>query len=61
VDCRSASLALAVKANRRPAAFWLNGGVVAGAVGMVLTGIAPSAAVACAGQGRHDPDLGRPS
>ena len=46
----TASLALTVKANRRPAAFWLTGGVVAGAVGMVLTGIAPSAAVACAGQ-----------
>jgi MFS family permease len=45
-----ASLALTVKAGRRPAAFWLTGGVVAGAVGMVLTGIAPSAAVACAGQ-----------
>ncbi len=46
----AASLALTVKANRRPTAFWLTGGVVAGAVGMVLTGIAPSAAVACAGQ-----------
>ena len=46
----TASLALTVKADRRPAAFWLTGGVVAGAVGMVLTGIAPSAAVACAGQ-----------
>jgi MFS family permease len=46
----TASLALTVKAGRRSAAFWLTGGVVAGAVGMVLTGIAPSAAVACAGQ-----------
>jgi len=46
----TASLALTVKADRRPAAFWLTGGVVAGAVGMVLTGIAPTAAVACAGQ-----------
>ncbi|HVT71358.1 MAG TPA: MFS transporter [Trebonia sp.] len=45
-----ASLALAAKANARPAAFWLAGGVVAGAAGTVLTGIAPSAAVACAGQ-----------
>jgi len=46
----TASLALTVKADRRPAAFWLTGGVVTGAVGMVLTGIAPTAAVACAGQ-----------
>jgi MFS family permease len=46
----TASLTLTVRANRRPAAFWLTGGVVAGAVGMVLTGFAPSAAVACAGQ-----------
>jgi MFS family permease len=46
----AASLALTVKANRRPAAFWLIGGVIAGAAGTVLTGIAPSAAVACAGQ-----------
>jgi len=46
----TASLALTVKAGRRPAAFWLTGGVVTGAVGMVLTGIAPTAAVACAGQ-----------
>ncbi|WP_210594125.1 MFS transporter [Streptomyces sp. GESEQ-35] len=46
----TASLALTVQANRMPAAFWLTGGAIAGAVGMVLTGIAPSTAVACAGQ-----------
>ncbi|MFI6625637.1 MFS transporter [Streptomyces sp. NPDC050528] len=46
----AASLALTVKANRMPAAFWLTGGVATGAVGMILTGISPSVAVACAGQ-----------
>lgn len=45
-----ASLALAARADRRSAVFWLVGGVVAGAAGMAVTGIAPSAAVACAGQ-----------
>jgi MFS family permease len=46
----AASAALTVKGGRRTPAFWLVGGIVAGAAGTVLTGIAPSAAVACAGQ-----------
>jgi MFS family permease len=46
----AASVALTVKGSRRTPAFWLVGGVVAGAAGTVLTGIAPSAAVACVGQ-----------
>lgn len=46
----TASVLLTINAHRRPAAFWLVGGVTAGAAGMALTGIAPSVAVACAGQ-----------
>jgi MFS family permease len=46
----AASAALTVKGGRRTPAFWLVGGIVAGAAGTVLTGIVPSAAVACAGQ-----------
>jgi MFS family permease len=46
----AASLTLAVKANWKPATFWLIGGVVTGALGTVLTGLAPSAAAAGAGQ-----------
>lgn len=46
----TASAALTVKANQRTPAFWLVGGAIAGAAGTVLTGIAPSAEVACAGQ-----------
>jgi MFS family permease len=44
------SLALTAWAGRWPAAFWLIGGIIAGAAGTVATGIAPSAALACAGQ-----------
>lgn len=46
----AASLALSAKAGTRPAAFWLIGGIVAGAAGTVATGLAPTAALACAGQ-----------
>jgi MFS family permease len=46
----AASVALTVKGRRWAPAFWLVGGVVAEAAGTVLTGIAPSVAVACAGQ-----------
>jgi len=46
----AASLALTVQGSRRTPTFWLVGGVVAGAAGTALTGIAPSAAVASAGQ-----------
>ena len=46
----AASLALTVKASRMTPAFWLASGVVAGAAGTALTGIAPSAAWASAGQ-----------
>jgi MFS family permease len=45
-----ASVALTAWAGRRPAAFWLIGGIVAGAAGAIATGIAPSAPLACAGQ-----------
>jgi MFS family permease len=45
-----ASVALTVWAGRRPAGFWLIGGIIAGAAGTIATGIAPSAALACAGQ-----------
>ena len=45
-----ASLTLAVWANRRPAAYWLIGGVSLGAVGTAVTGVAPDLALACAGQ-----------
>jgi MFS family permease len=46
----AASVALTVWAGRRPPGFWLIGGIVAGAAGAIATGIAPSAALACAGQ-----------
>jgi MFS family permease len=46
----AASLALSARAGTRPAAFWLIGGIVAGAAGTVATGLAPTAALACAGQ-----------
>jgi MFS family permease len=46
----AASLALTVKASRMKPAFWLAGGVIAGAAGTALTGIAPSAALVSAGQ-----------
>lgn len=46
----AASVALTARANRRPATFWLIGGAIAGAGGMLATGLAPSAAVAGAGQ-----------
>jgi MFS family permease len=45
-----ASVALAIGASRRPATFWLISGVVAGAIGMAVTGMAPVLALACAGQ-----------
>lgn len=46
----AASLALTIKADRRSPAFWLIGGVITGAAGMVLTGVAPWPALAAAGQ-----------
>jgi MFS family permease len=46
----AASVALTAFAGRRPPAFWLAGGIVAGAVGMLVVGVAPSAALACVGQ-----------
>jgi MFS family permease len=46
----AASVALTVWAGRRPPGFWLIGGIVAGAAGSIATGVAPSAALACAGQ-----------
>jgi MFS family permease len=46
----AASVALTVWAGRRPPGFWLIGGIVAGAAGTIVTGIAPSVALACAGQ-----------
>jgi MFS family permease len=46
----AASVALTVWAGRRPPGFWLIGGIVTGAAGAIATGIAPSAALACAGQ-----------
>jgi MFS family permease len=46
----AASVALTTWANRRPAAFWLIGGIVTGAAGSIATGFAPSAALAGAGQ-----------
>jgi MFS family permease len=46
----AASVALTRWANRRPAAFWLIGGIVTGAVGTIATGLAPSAALAGTGQ-----------
>jgi MFS family permease len=46
----AASVALARWARRRPAAFWLCGGVIAGAAGTVATGLAPTAVLAGVGQ-----------
>jgi MFS family permease len=46
----AASVALTMWAGRRPPGLWLIGGIVAGAAGTIATGIAPSAALACAGQ-----------
>lgn len=43
----AASLALATRADRRPAAHWLIGGIALGAVGTAATGLAPSIALAC--------------
>jgi MFS family permease len=45
-----ASVALSVFAARRPAAFWLIGGVITGGAGAVLSGLAPDIAVGCVGQ-----------
>jgi MFS family permease len=45
-----ASLSLAVWANRRPAAYWLIGGISLGAVGTAATGVAPGLVLACARQ-----------
>jgi MFS family permease len=45
-----ASFALSVFAARRPAAFWLIGGVITGGIGAVLSGLAPDIAVGCVGQ-----------
>lgn len=45
-----ASLGLAGWANRRPAAYWLIGGVSLGAAGTAATGAAPVLVLACAGQ-----------
>jgi MFS family permease len=46
----AASVALARWARRRPAGFWLCGGVIAGAAGTVATGLAPTAVLAGVGQ-----------
>jgi MFS family permease len=46
----AASVALARWARRRPGAFWLIGGVIAGAAGAVATGLAPTAVLAGAAQ-----------
>jgi MFS family permease len=46
----AASLALTRWAGRRPAAFWLIGGVITGAAGTVATGLAPTALLAGAAQ-----------
>jgi MFS family permease len=45
-----ASVTLSVFAARRPAAFWLIGGVITGGAGAVLSGLAPDIAVSCVGQ-----------
>jgi MFS family permease len=45
-----ASVALTAWASRRTAAYWLIGGIVAGAVGTAATGVAPVLGLACAGQ-----------
>jgi hypothetical protein len=42
--------ALARWARRRPAAFWLIGGVISGAAGAVATGLAPTTVLAGAAQ-----------
>ena len=44
------SVALSVFAARRPAAFWLIGGVITGGIGAVLSGLAPDLAAGYAGQ-----------
>jgi MFS family permease len=46
----AASVALTRWARRRPAAFWLIGGVISGAAGAVATGLAPTAVLAGAAQ-----------
>ena len=45
-----ASVALTIWAGRRPAAFWLISGIVTGAIGVAVTGVAPVLALAWAGQ-----------
>jgi len=45
-----ASLILAGWANRRPAAYWLIGGISLGAIGTAATGLAPALVIACAAQ-----------
>jgi MFS family permease len=50
VGMMAASGGLMKWANRRPPAFWLLGGIITGAVGTIATGLAPSAALAGAGQ-----------
>ena len=50
-----ASVALAVWAGRRPAGFWLISGIVTGAIGVAVTGVAPVLALACAGQALAGP------
>lgn len=45
-----ASAALSVFAARRPAAFWLIGGIITWGAGAVLSGLAPDIAVGCVGQ-----------
>jgi MFS family permease len=46
----AASVALSIFAERRPAAFWLIGGVITGGTGAVLSGLAPDIVVGCVGQ-----------
>jgi MFS family permease len=45
-----ASVALSAFAARRPAVFWLIGGIITGGVGAVLSGLSPDIAVGCIGQ-----------
>ena len=47
---QQALVALSVFAARRPAAFWLIGGVITGGAGAVLSGLAPDIAAGCVGQ-----------
>jgi len=47
VSMVAASVLLAVLAGRRPAAFWLIGGVIAGSIGTAATGLAPSLLGVC--------------